>query len=57
MYGMTAAACVEGAVRMTEPSFDKAGALAPSEAFEVESFLQALGAYLTHNVVGSSVGR
>lgn len=46
MYGMTAAACAEAMTRMTAAGFDRSGALAPSEAFDPEGFLRALGDWI-----------
>jgi short subunit dehydrogenase-like uncharacterized protein len=42
VYGLTAAAVVEGAQRMAAREFDRAGALAPAQAFDPSSFLDAL---------------
>jgi short subunit dehydrogenase-like uncharacterized protein len=42
VYGLTAAAVVEGAQRMASPGFDRTGALAPAQAFDPGSFLDAL---------------
>ena len=43
VYGFTARATVEGAIRCAAPAFDGAGALAPSQAFAPEDFLSAVG--------------
>jgi hypothetical protein len=43
VYGFTARATVEGAMRCAAPDFDRAGALAPSQAFPPEDFLSAVG--------------
>jgi short subunit dehydrogenase-like uncharacterized protein len=43
LYGMTARTAVEGALRCAAPGFDRAGALAPSQAFEPREFLSAVG--------------
>ena len=42
VYGLTASAVVEGAQRMSDADFDRAGALAPAQAFDPASFLDAL---------------
>jgi hypothetical protein len=49
-YGVTAAGCVEALVRMADAAFDGRGALAPSEAFDPEAFLAALGDYLSWRI-------
>lgn len=41
-YGVTAGSIAEGALRMADPSFARAGALAPAQAFDPASFLGAL---------------
>lgn len=41
-YGLTAATTAQAALLLADPSFDRAGALAPAEAFEPRSFLDAL---------------
>jgi short subunit dehydrogenase-like uncharacterized protein len=41
-YGITAVTTSEGALRAADPSFDRAGALAPAQAFDPASFLDAL---------------
>jgi short subunit dehydrogenase-like uncharacterized protein len=43
LYGLTARAVVEGALRCAAPGFEAAGALAPSQAFEPTDFLAAVG--------------
>jgi short subunit dehydrogenase-like uncharacterized protein len=42
-YGLTAVTTAHGALLAAEPSFDRSGALAPAQAFEATSFLDALG--------------
>ena len=42
LYGFTARAIVEGALRCAAPGFDGAGALAQSQAFEPREFLRSL---------------
>jgi short subunit dehydrogenase-like uncharacterized protein len=42
LYRLTAVTTVEGALRTADPSFDRAGALAPAQAFDPASFLDAL---------------
>jgi short subunit dehydrogenase-like uncharacterized protein len=42
VYGLTAVATVEGALRCAAPGYNRSGALAPSEAFEARDFLAAL---------------
>jgi short subunit dehydrogenase-like uncharacterized protein len=42
VYGMTARAVAEGAIRCGAPGFAQAGALAPSQAFDPKDFLPAL---------------
>ena len=41
-YGLTAVTTAHGARLAADPSFDRAGALAPAQAFDPESFLNAL---------------
>jgi short subunit dehydrogenase-like uncharacterized protein len=41
-YGLTAASIAEGALRMADSGFARAGALAPAQAFDPASFLAAL---------------
>lgn len=45
IYGITAVTIAEGATRMARPGYDGEGALAPSEAFDPESFLACLGPF------------
>lgn len=54
IYGITAATTVEGALRMAEPGYDRAGGLAPAEAYDAASFLDVLAAdgWLTYEVPG-----
>ena len=47
MYGVTAAACAEAALRPTA----RTGVLAPAEAFEPADFLNSLATYLTWRIV------
>jgi hypothetical protein len=47
LYGVTAAACAEAAQRLAVAGERPAGALAPAEAFDPASFLDALGGYLS----------
>lgn len=42
VYGLTAVTTVEGAIRMAEDGYDRAGGLAPAQAYEPRSFLDAL---------------
>lgn len=42
VYGLTAASLAHGAVICTDPSYDRSGALAPAQAFDPASFLDAL---------------
>jgi short subunit dehydrogenase-like uncharacterized protein len=42
VYGLTARTTVEAALRLAAPSYDRAGALAPSEAFDPEDYLAAM---------------
>lgn len=42
VYGLTAAIAVEGALRLADPTYAEAGALAPAQAFEAGSFLATL---------------
>jgi short subunit dehydrogenase-like uncharacterized protein len=41
-YGLTAVTTSHGALLATDPSFDRSGALAPAQAFDPRSFLEAL---------------
>jgi short subunit dehydrogenase-like uncharacterized protein len=43
VYGLTARTTVEGALRCAAPDFDRAGALAPSQAFDPRDFLRSVG--------------
>lgn len=43
MYGLTAHTTVAGALTCAAPGFDRAGALAPSQAFAPREFLDSLG--------------
>jgi short subunit dehydrogenase-like uncharacterized protein len=45
VYGLTAAALAYGAERMSEPAYDRAGALGPAAAFDPRELLGALGAF------------
>ena len=45
VYGITSQIIAEGAVRMADPGYDRSGGLAPSEAFDPEEFLTALGPF------------
>ena len=42
VYGITAVCTVEGATRMATPGYDRAGGLAPAQAYDARSFLDAL---------------
>jgi short subunit dehydrogenase-like uncharacterized protein len=44
-YGLTAAITVEAALRCTQPSFERSGALAPAQAFEPQAFLDSLSEF------------
>jgi short subunit dehydrogenase-like uncharacterized protein len=43
VYGLTARATADGALRCAAPEFDRSGALAPSQAFDPRDFRSALG--------------
>jgi short subunit dehydrogenase-like uncharacterized protein len=43
VYGLTAVSLVHGAQRLSEPGYDRSGALPPAGAFEPARFLDALG--------------
>jgi short subunit dehydrogenase-like uncharacterized protein len=43
VYGLTAVSLVYGAQRMSEPGYDRSGALPPAAAFEPARYLDALG--------------
>jgi hypothetical protein len=45
VYGLTAAAIVQGAVLASRKGFEGHGGLAPSQAFEPKSFLEGLGRF------------
>ena len=45
VYGITSQIIAEGAVRMADPAYARSGGLAPSEAFDPEEFLTALGPF------------
>jgi len=45
MYGLTARTTVAGALACAAPGFDRAGALAPSQAFEPRGFLDSLAEF------------
>ena len=52
VYGMTARSIVAGALRCATPDFGKAGALAPSEAFDPAGFLPELAEFgVEHEIV------
>jgi short subunit dehydrogenase-like uncharacterized protein len=52
VYGLTARTTVEAALRCAEPGYDRAGALAPSQAFDPHDFLEAMaGAGVTFEVM------
>jgi short subunit dehydrogenase-like uncharacterized protein len=56
VYGLTAVTTVEGAVRMAAEGYDRAGGLAPAEAYDVRGFLDALGEHgLTYDAPVPSV--
>lgn len=42
VYGLTAAILAEASTRMARPGYERSGALAPSQAFDPESFLATL---------------
>ncbi|MEK6276478.1 MAG: saccharopine dehydrogenase NADP-binding domain-containing protein [Actinomycetota bacterium] len=52
-YGLTAVTTVHGAVLAAEPSFDRSGALAPAQAFDAASFLDALAGFGVDYEVGA----
>jgi short subunit dehydrogenase-like uncharacterized protein len=43
VYGLTAVSVAHGALLCADPAYDRAGALAPAQAFDPTSFLAALG--------------
>jgi short subunit dehydrogenase-like uncharacterized protein len=45
VYALTAATTAHGAALMTEPGYDRAGFLAPAEAYDAAAFLDALAAH------------
>jgi short subunit dehydrogenase-like uncharacterized protein len=45
VYGLTAVTTAHGALLTTAPSFDRSGALAPSQAFDPAEFLASLGEF------------
>ena len=52
VYGLTARTTVEGALRVTAPDYDRAGGLAPSEAFDPADFLDSLSGFGVEYEVG-----
>lgn len=46
VYGFTAASLAHGATICAEPGYDRAGALAPAQAFEPAAFLDALAGFV-----------
>jgi short subunit dehydrogenase-like uncharacterized protein len=50
VYGLTAASLAHGAMLAASTGFDRAGALAPSQAFDPASFLDALSDFLSFEV-------
>lgn len=52
-YGLTARTTVEGAIRCSDPEFDRTGALAPSQAFDPTDFLDALAGFGVEYEVGT----
>ncbi len=57
VYGLTAASLAQGAMLAASPGFDRAGALAPAQAFDPASFLTALSDFLTYEVEPLLEGR
>jgi short subunit dehydrogenase-like uncharacterized protein len=52
LYGLTARTTVEGAIRCAAPGFDRAGALAPAQAFDPREFMRSLRDFgVEHEVV------
>ena len=45
VYGITAVTTTEGALRMARPDYDRAGALAPAQAYDPRDFLDSLRAH------------
>lgn len=57
VYGLTAASAVHAAALMTDGGYDRAGALAPAQAYDPASFLDHLGGHgLTYEVAGVAEG-
>ena len=52
-YGLTAATTSQGALLAADPSFDRAGGLAPAQAFEPRAFLHALADFGVDIEVGA----
>lgn len=52
VYGITAVTTVEGALRMAADGYDRAGGLAPAQAYDARSFLDTLagGGWLSYDV-------
>ena len=50
VYGLTAASLAHGAMLCAAPDYDRAGALAPAQAFDPASFLIALSDFLDFEV-------
>ncbi|HEX3174146.1 MAG TPA: saccharopine dehydrogenase NADP-binding domain-containing protein [Solirubrobacterales bacterium] len=50
VYGLTAASLAHAATLCADPSYDRAGALAPAQAFGPASFLAALNDFLSYEV-------
>jgi short subunit dehydrogenase-like uncharacterized protein len=46
VYGLTAASLAHGAMLCADPGYDRAGALAPAQAFDPAPFLDALGGFV-----------
>jgi short subunit dehydrogenase-like uncharacterized protein len=57
VYGLTAACLARGATLCASPEFDRAGALAPGQAFDPASFLAALSDFLTYEIDPLPEGR
>ena len=52
LYGLTARATAEGAIRCAAPGFDRTGALAPAQAFDPRDFMRSLREFgIEHEVV------
>lgn len=57
VYGITAVTTAHAAEQMLQPSFDRAGGLAPAEAFDAGRFLDALGAHgISYSVASGATG-